>query len=144
MNCDGVCRNCDHSQTKERLFRGKSFDTGKWFVGSYIWEVFRHDGDKDIRLLSLSDGKNVVHVDPKTVCEFTGAFDRDGTKIFEGDIIDIPRWVVSYSSGMKCCRGMQVGWYIQRDKWESWAELENTHEMAVIGNVYDNTELLEV
>lgn len=55
---------------------------------------------------------------------------------------DIPRWVVAYSTGMKCCSGLQAGWYIQRDDWESWSELKNTNEMAVIGNIHDNPELI--
>jgi uncharacterized phage protein (TIGR01671 family) len=143
MNCNGVCRDCHGGYTRERLFRGKSFDTGKWFVGCYIWEVFRVVNDQKVRLISLSDGNRVVHVDPKTIGEFTGALTANGTKIFEGDIIDLPRWVVSYSTGMKCCSGMQVGWYIQRDNWESWTELQDTDRFVIIGNIHDNPELLE-
>lgn len=140
MNCNGICRECEGGYTKERLFRGKRIDNGEWFVGFDIWSPWL--GNEDF--VTLSDLKDMVRVDPKTIGEFTGALASDGTRIFEGDIIDIPRWVVSYSTGMKCCHGLQVGWFIQRDNWESWTELQNTEEMTVIGNIHDNPELLEV
>ena len=139
MNCDGVCKNCSHDFRKERLFRGKRIDTGEWFVGYNIWEPWYEDPD----FVTLSDHHEMVVVDPKTIGEFTGAYTGNGTRIFEGDIIDIPRWVVTYSDGMKCCYGMQVGWYIQRDNWESWMELTNCDKLVVIGNIHDNPEMLE-
>ena len=143
MNCNGVCKECKGRTTKERLFRGRQYDTGEWVYGCYVWEVFRNYGDGEIRLISLSTGKGAAHVDPKTLCEFTGAFDKNGTRIFEDDVIDIPGWVVTYSTGMKCYSGTQAGWYIQRDNWESWSELMDKNEVIVIGNVHDNPELLK-
>ena len=131
MNCDGVCKDCKHDFRRERLYRGKRLDNGEWFYGCYILGWF---------LLS-NIGENAI-VDPKTVCEFTGAFTGNGTMIFEGDVIDIPGWVVTYSTGMDCCYGMQVGWYIQRNNWESWSPLENTDRFVVIGNIHDNPDLL--
>lgn len=141
MNCNGSrCIDCKGPYHRERLFRGKRIDNGEWFFGFDIWSPWL--GDEDF--VTLSDHKEMVKVDPKTIGEFTGALTGDGTKIFEGDIIDIPRWVVTYSTGMKCCKGLQVGWFIQRDNWESYAELMDTEYMRVIGNVHDNPELLEV
>lgn len=143
MNCNGNCRECT-KYVKERLFRGKRYPDGEWVYGSYIWEVFRNDGDGEIRLISLSNGKGAAHVYPEILGEWTGACDSNGTKIFGGDILDYPRWIVSYATGMKCFKGMHVGWYTQRDNWESWAELLDAEESTVLGNVYDNPELWEV
>lgn len=140
MNCNGICKDCKGPYQRERLFRGKRIDNGEWFFGFDIWSPWL--GNEDF--VTLSDHKEMAKVDPKTIGEFTGALTSDGTKIFEGDIIDIPRWVVTYSTGMKCCKGLQVGWFIQRDDWESYAELMDTEEMTVIGNIHDNPELLEV
>lgn len=137
MNCNGQCKECKNYK-KERLFRGKRLDNGAWFIGFDIWAPWFDDQN----FVTLSDHKEMVHVDPKTICEWTGALDRNGTKIFEGDFIDIPRWFVAYSTGMKCFKGMSAGWYVQRDDFTSWMELENPDEMTVIGNIYDNPELL--
>lgn len=139
MGCNGICRECETSSKKERLFRGKRIDNGEWFFGFDIWSPWV--GNENF--VTLSDHKEMVKVDPKTIGEFTGALSAYGTKIFEGDIIDTPRWVVSYSNGMNCCSGMQVGWYIQRDNWESWTELQDTEMRKIIGNIHDNPELLE-
>lgn len=138
MNCNGSCRECN-GYRKERLYRGKRLDNGEWFFGSDIWTPWFDE----LMYVTLSDHKEVVNVDPKTVGEWTGAVDRNGVKIFEGDFIDNPRWYVAYSTGMKCFNGMQAGWYVQRDDFTSWMELEYPDEMTVIGNIYDNPELLE-
>ena len=138
MNCNGVCKDCINHPRKERLYRGKRIDNGEWFIGCDIWAPWFYDQN----FITLSDHKDIVRVDPQTVGEFTGALDADGTRIFEGDIVDTPRWVVSYNTGMKCCSGMQVGWYIQRDDWESWSELIDTDKVTVIGNIHDNPELM--
>lgn len=140
MNCNGDCKECNGKYTRERLFRGKRIDNGEWFVSGDIWTPWPYDRT----FVMLSDHEQVVRVDPETIGEFTGACTADGTKIFEGDIIDIPCWVVSYSTGMKCCSGMQAGWYIQRDNWESWGALENPEDMTVIGNIHDNPELMKL
>ena len=138
MNCDGVCRNCNHNFKRERLYRGKRLDNGEWFYGNEIWSPWLGDAS----FVTLSDHEHIANVDPETVCEFTGASTGNGNKIFEGDIIDIPGWVVAYSDGMNCCYGLQVGWYIQRDNWESCMELQETDRFVVIGNIYDNPEMI--
>lgn len=139
MNCNGICKECNHDYTRQRLFRGKRLDTGEWFIGLDIWMPWFHGQD----FVTLSDHNQIVKVDPKTIGEFTGAFSGNGTMIFEGDIIDIPGWVVTYSTGMKCFSGMQVGWYIQRDNFASWSPLENPDKYVIIGNIHDNPELLK-
>lgn len=140
MNRDGVCKDCKNDYAKERLYRGKRIYGGEWFVGNQIWTV-RQGDDRGDREAVLSDGFKSVVIDLNTLGEFTGAIDGKGNKIFEGDIIDHPYWVVTYCSGMKCFSGMQVGWYLQRDNWEGWMELQNTDNHAVIGNIHDNPEL---
>lgn len=140
MNCTGPCRDCK-GYRKERLFRGKRLDNGEWFYGSDIWTPWLGNKSQDYAV--LSDHKDMARVDPETVCEWTGAVDRNGIKIFEGDFVDNPRWYVAYSTGMKCFDGMQAGWYVQRDDFTSWTELEHPEESSVIGNIHDNPELLK-
>lgn len=136
MNCDGSCSKCTYDFKRQRLFKGKRLDNGEWFIGCDIWEPWFRDQN----FATLSDHKEMHQVDPKTICEFTGALTGNGAMIFEGDIIDIPGWVVTYSDGMNCCYGLQVGWYIQRDNWESYMELQNTDRFVVIGNIHDVKE----
>lgn len=139
MNCNGNCKKCTYKFKKERLFRGKRLDNGEWFYGFDIWYPWLGNDN----FATLSDHNEIVNVDPETIGEFTGALTGNGTRIFEDDIIDIPGWVVTYSTGMSCCYGLQVGWYIQRDNWESYMELQNGDKFVVIGNIHDNPDMIK-
>lgn len=157
---------------REILFRGKRVDNGKWEFGSY----FRHnnrqkcvigDYDKpedfdDIIIFSGSADWNMprplnyVKVDPSTVGQYTGLTDKNGKKIFEGDIVHYVYepgkafWhsnqnsVIEFRSTgfyMRCIRGTNKfpcssGWLVTIPHREGSC-------FEVIGNIYDNPELLE-
>ena len=53
------------------------------------------------------------------------------------------QYVVSYGNGENEFHGMNVGWYVQRDNFESWCELSDLHYYEVTGNIYDITEQLK-
>ena len=77
--------------------------------------------------------------------QFTGLKDKNGKEIYEGDIIN--GLVVTYLGDSNAGLGMNAGWYLQRDDFESWVELEcrcneNENNYEIIGNIYENPELL--
>ena len=65
---------------REILFRGKRVDNGEWVEG-YL------SSSKTIGAISSVGNYDECIIDPSTVCEFTGLTDRNGKKIFEGDIL---------------------------------------------------------
>lgn len=61
-------------------FKAKSILDGAWVQGDLI---HKEDG----KIAILRNGFNVSEVDPSTVCMFTGLTDKNGTPIYEGDIV---------------------------------------------------------
>ena len=133
---------------REILFRGKTED-GRWVYG-YLFILGKGSeyeetyilGDIDHRDSIYDIWKNAEKVIPETVGQWTGLTDCHGVRIFEGDIHGMPGWIVTYCADIHEGLGMNAGWYVQRDDFESWMELENHEEHNIIGNIHDNSELL--
>lgn len=163
---------------REILFRGKTL-TGKWVEGAYYKqeEYYGSKEDADIIIqskesLSYDQALDYFVVIPETIGQYTELTDKNGKKIFEGDIVQYLndddfdcQSVVKFGeykqdgsggeySGRKC-----IGFYVEVDNFTcpDWCDNEperfpyhmwqqNVLEVAskceVIGNIFDNTEIL--
>ena len=122
------------------LFRGKRIDNGEWIQG-YLYGIWER---RYILWGMTNDIPNMVEVDPETVCQCTGPEDKNGKLIFENDIVK-----GKYFYGGKSYRHIgQVEYVCQSYKvvgvnqYSGYhSELDGLYE--VIGNVFDNPELLK-
>ena len=129
------------------LFKAKRIDNGEWVEGNLITD--EHDEKKcfiGYVFGTNDDGAphdyDVVEVDQSTICQCTGLKDKNGKLIWENDII-------------KCKFGIAVAvwdkseWRIKLVKDNIWRKdlhywvVEDNQRTEVIGNIFDNPELLE-
>lgn len=116
---------------REILFRGKRVDNGEWVYGD-----LEHNGKN---IPKWVDGEEVI---PETVWQYTGLKDKNGNKIFEGDIIK-----GSWNTVFGVYFDEDYLQYRAKEKSGSHHEIDyygESYRLEVIGNVYDNPELLEV
>lgn len=107
---------------REILFRGKRKDNGEWVYGNSVL-FFKETTKIYGELVQWRE----VEVIPETVGQYTGLTDKNGKKIFEGDIIAYgdDRYLVNFGDG-----------------YFSPFDFICEDECKVIGNIYDNPELL--
>ena len=119
---------------REILFRGKRVDKGEWIKGFY---AENGHGSSNIQ----PKGKFLAClVKPETVGQYTGLLDKNGNKIFEGDILesDSERFVVDWDDEFS-------GFYLTNvnPRYQGVAMFANVADDGyIIGNVHDNPEML--
>ena len=128
---------------REILFRGKRLGNNEWLYGSH----FTDSGEDYIipqNLLGINDYEE-YQVDQNTVGQFTGQYDKNDKKIYEGDIVrwdkDQKLYVVEFRSGMfyasvEPCNPHIYGGF------PLWFLCEEEQHCEIVGNRYDNPELL--
>ena len=141
---------------REILFKGKRVDNGEWIFGFYfnVPEHYKSDLSGKSIIISINNGL-FFEVMSETVGQYTGMKDKNGRKIFEGDIV---KYDIAYGIQYKnddCCEKLNT--FIETVKFENgeffpipkFSECEDYYysyeyrNFEVIGNIYDNPELLE-
>lgn len=124
---------------REILFRGFNEKNNKWIYGHYFVNRGLHFVVTDgIQTNPLVDWTGFV-VNPDTIGQYTGLKDKNGKKIFEGDIISIGdpniKYIIMWRNDGFCAKQIGASSYIGLTYWAS--------DIEVLGNVIDNPELIK-
>ena len=124
---------------REVLFRGKRTDNGEWVKG-YLYithtgahEIGSYDAEINIERLTFD-------VIPETVGQYTGLTDKNGKRIFEGDIVSLVKHdgliykVVYVPCRYELVNSKGVNCFV--------LDIYKSENIEVIGNIHDNPELL--
>ena len=154
---------------REILFKAKRVNNGEWVEGYYLRDQY-HIGGKDIIFYRKDSDRFTVYtdrIDIETLCQFTGLTDKNGNKIWENDILMChgnPKDLAKAVFGEFGVRDIETGsivdkvtgWHyeiiptdeISRCEPFCWSMLLTKYyidrcEMEVVGNIFDNPELLQ-
>lgn len=126
------------------LFKAKRIDNGEWVKG-YLYGIL----EKRYILWGMTnDIPDMIEVEPSTICQCTGLRDRNGQKIWENDVVGF--WD-TYSTENGQAESYCIGKVVWDDETISFQvtnrlsaeSYEVLDECGVIGNIFDNPELLE-
>lgn len=121
---------------REYLFRGKMIANGKWSEGNLLVTKQGCCITPDATVLGSYGA-----VDPETVGQYTGLTDKNGTKIFEGDIVKygdtVHNVVFEQRNGTA-----YFGLVYSTLETLSFGYYQDLKQIEVIGNIYDNPELV--
>lgn len=143
---------------REILFRGKRVDNGEWTEGfyvkcrghSYILPVYDMDHGFDERYSEW------IEADPETICKYTGLKDKNGRKIFEGDVVKGVAYstdFIGYIIWIDTIAGFGVRYFNKHREPTAWENLSilkaiqrwkhpNEFQAEIIGNIFDNPDLI--
>ena len=137
------------------LFKAKRIDNGEWVCGSYVY-TFCEDknrivvGVKVEKHWIVEESGNMVWVDEDTICQCTGLKDKNGKLIWENDVVEIGEhedtvnglYKVIYCENAHCyALKRSVDFHYNFFTFSDLNGFETSSK--VIGNIFDNKELLE-
>ena len=127
----------------KNLYHGKRVDNGEWVEGDLI---HRQIWGRALAIIRISDDGfehyEEYEVIPESVGQFTGLTGKNGNKIFEGDIVKVTTGIEGYKSTYHSA--IQEVKYNAESGIAVFLPFDNSDmvEVEVIGNIYDNPELL--
>ena len=138
-------------EIREVIFRGKRTDSGEWVYGYYTKARYFLN-KKEMHIIFEPDVEAFPHCEftgyeevlPETVGQFTGLTDKNGVRIFEGDIV---KYDVNYHDMVISYDVENWGGWLYEDmddNMQAYSIYEFClKDIAVVGNIHDNPDILK-
>ena len=132
---------------REILFRGKAINRNKGYHrtkyknGDWVYGLLTRLYDELYENLPAemtnTNGVSGIEIDHKTVGQYTGLTDKNGTKIFEGDVIlyDEEYGHIEYDD-------LDAEFILSFDTWVTTFGIVDSRSVEVIGNIHDNPQVV--
>ena len=133
---------------REILFRAKREDTGEWVEGDFLRLHKLNESCIAIR----GDNQHwcntqFIPIDPSTLCQFTGLLDKNGERIWEGDVVNSWHTGIHPDSKMynESFKGyvmfdVRIGaWFIEVDDGSGWY-LSRSRQLVRLGSIHDKEQ----
>lgn len=134
---------------REILFRGfhpdengeqKVFVNGEWVKGYWVYGDLYHSNSG--KIFVQPPQSCVLQVLPETVGQYTGLQDKNGDKIFEGDLIDFRTTAYFFKNNRVKYNCKHLRYCAYDKNKQAWA-MDDSFEYMVLGNVFENPKLLK-
>lgn len=126
---------------REILFRGKRKSNGEWVYGNYCGAEYLTNEGIEHLIIEVPRSGSSAQVILETVGQYTGLTDKNGKKIFEGDILSYIEKIETRSKGKETLKGI----YEVKFEYCGFSPLDclACNHLEIIGNIHDNPELLK-
>lgn len=149
----------ERGNMREILFKAKRIDNGEWVEGSLLQttavSLKSFIVTSSCYTFDKWDWNECVQVDTETICQYTGLTDKNGCKIWEGDVVkkynsNGDEWKISKI--IWADYSLNMGWCIEDIKslteysgrlFKVGFDVNDTEKCEVIGNIFDNSDLLD-
>lgn len=131
----------DENGSKTITLNGKKI-IGEWVYGSLITQT-KGKNSTELRGAWIVDYDKEIEVISETVGQYTGLTDKNGNRIFEGYIVQSEEYQAGDEIGVVVYDSKRCTYWVHSEKYDWWLMLDEA-DWEIIGNIYENAELLEV